>query len=1275
MQTFTILRETSLPAYTQKILGRRVFTKQYEITHNLPTVIDVQKEHDRVTELYEQLVMDQMQEANDDDYISVTIKHEMLHLGNISKPIYMGQVQKKNFDPSKLVQKLGLVSQSNSFLEDKLLTIEVATIRNMRWGGRYQKCGAPVLAQNLYEKKHSIYNMAPKDPNSCVYWAIVFGMEYHENRNITNTGFKDIKAWDVFRKNRRDRISKAAKNLCKKCQINYNEPCTLITLRKIQNIIKGNYQIIMFERPQRLDRQPYIPLFKGPPSKKIILLESISRSGYGHVNFFTSLNSYFETNAFCTSCFKRNEHRTHVCTEGNCKHCRTIPPCTAQEPVTCSQCNRQFNGQNCYDQHIINKLCGNRIKCKDCDDEYSTRYPHRCFTSYCFKCNEHYDSYPHNCYVKPIPITDLINQDDQLRVIITLDIETRQDTVDARGRHVHIPTLLCTRTHCQECFDDESLTKKIDVCKTCGHLDRAWTGKDCVFEFGEWLYKDIAKRIPKKGRIYVVAHNLSRFDGRFLLRDLYDKKYLNTELILNGNQIMKIDVGNIRFIDSFLLFQMPLSALPSAFGFEDQKGYFPYLFDTLENARQGDIDIPLPDSKYYNVGYMKENEVKKFYLWYNQQIKEGATFNLNRDRLLYCTGDVRILSCAFATFRRTFKKITCYDPIARKFTLASLALEFFKTILTPKTIGITPVGGYDSRKGSIPANAWLDLIQIKENILIEREQKVGPFWVDGYHRTTKTVFEFWGCYFHQCPLCFPEKSIDPKIERKRNYFRDKGFKLREIWEHTFKNCSLFGDIDYIKQRTNHYRAIKNVTSADLRSAFFGGRTGFTKLYHECQDGERIRYIDVLSLYPTVLYECNFPLGHPKIINEFSNHNIDEYFGFISCRVLPPTRLRIPVLPIRINNKLVFPLCFTCSKNQKKTKCTHPNHMRCINGMWTSIEIQEALKAGYTIDKLYEVYHYDKQSSELFKEYIRKWIKMKQENSGWPKYCMNNDEEKMKYLSSWFRLGVILDASQIRENPGMRTIAKLMLNTLWGKFGEAPNKPQTKICRSAEEILTIMEDKNIEVLGEFEVGQDCLQISYKQKDSKDANNIDKSVALAAFVTSHARLKLLKAMQKIEEKEEGRVLYYDTDSIMYVEKSGEDLYPTGNTLGEMTDEILAMTSDPSCYIKRAVFAAPKSYAFQVVNSAGEVVKTILKTRGITRHAKASAVLNYDSYQTVVHDFIHGNETTLDVPQCTLKSSKRQHIYTIENTKKMRVVADKRVPLPLSNDTLAYGDHDIP
>jgi len=41
--------------------------------------------------------------------------------------------------------------------------------------------------------------------------------------------------------------------------------------------------------------------------------------------------------------------------------------------------------------------------------------------------------------------------------------------------------------------------------------------------------------------------------------------------------------------------------------------------------------------------------------------------------------------------------------------------------------------------------------------------------------------------------------------------------------------------------------------------FYGGRTNATKLKVQ---NKKLRFIDVCSLYPTVQYFDNYPLGHP-----------------------------------------------------------------------------------------------------------------------------------------------------------------------------------------------------------------------------------------------------------------------------------------------------------------------------------------------------------------------------------------------------------------------------
>ena len=51
---------------------------------------------------------------------------------------------------------------------------------------------------------------------------------------------------------------------------------------------------------------------------------------------------------------------------------------------------------------------------------------------------------------------------------------------------------------------------------------------------------------------------------------------------------------------------------------------------------------------------------------------------------------------------------------------------------------------------------------------------------------------------------------------------------------------------------------------DARDAFFGGRTGNTVKMFDCKTEEKIKYVDVCSLYPYICKRGKFPVGHPKI---------------------------------------------------------------------------------------------------------------------------------------------------------------------------------------------------------------------------------------------------------------------------------------------------------------------------------------------------------------------------------------------------------------------------
>jgi len=55
-------------------------------------------------------------------------------------------------------------------------------------------------------------------------------------------------------------------------------------------------------------------------------------------------------------------------------------------------------------------------------------------------------------------------------------------------------------------------------------------------------------------------------------------------------------------------------------------------------------------------------------------------------------------------------------------------------------------------------------------------------------------------------------------------------------------------------------------------------------------------------------------------------------------------------------------------------------------------MEKALEKGYRIDQIYEVWHFEKSSIELWKEYVRKFLKIKLENS---KFTCSEEQYRQK----------------------------------------------------------------------------------------------------------------------------------------------------------------------------------------------------------------------------------------------------------------------------------------
>ena len=772
---------------------------------------------------------------------------------------------------------------------------------------------------------------------------------------------------------------------------------------------------------------------------------------------------------------------------------------------------------------------------------------------------------------------------------------------------------------------------------------------------------------------------MSGYDGHWVFKEMLALQLRSFKCILKGTKIMKMDIENVHIIDSFLYFQKPLADMPKMFDFEDEeKGFFPHYYNTPENQNTSNLPIRAIDKEYYGYQQFQVKRAEKFNEWYKIQCENDAIFNLKEDMKIYCKQDVNILLQSIMKFRKLFIERTNIDPITRAFTLPSIGLEFFKAkILQKDCIGITPIYPYTKRRNqSAKAYAWLEVKEKEFNEEIIREYRISKYFVDGVidkpffdeemNKTfDKIAFEFLGCRYHGCKLCGHqnEKRFN-EVPKRYDYMLRHNIKPIFIWEHEWNSeVQTSAYKKYFKQRHKfHLNLNNNNLYCKPREALHGGRVNNIMFSYKIKENEKILYYDIVSLYPYVMSRMPYPVGHP-IAYQQNFPNIKDIFGFVSCKVLPPKQLFFPVLPMTINNKLMFTLCYKCAKEENQNSCTCSEDNRCLTGVFCSNELQKALELGYEIKEIYEILDYPKQSTDLFTPYINSWYKIKAEASGYPKGIESED----KYIEDFERIeGIRLDKGNICPNPGLRSIAKLMLNSLWGKFAQKANQPKTKICKNYNEMYDIISDDQMEVLGDLMLN-DMLVMSYRFKNAEKASARNTSVAIACFVTSWARLKLYDEITKIHASNPGSVLYFDTDSVIFFHKNQYYKPNVNNFLGEMSDEIQDQYGIGS-YISEFYSTGPKVYGLKVIKSNGSF-ETYVKAKGLTQTINANEVMNFETIKKKALQTANHVETedTL-VPQQQFRRDKQHNITTRDYEKKFNVTSNKR--RKIDNRTLPYG-----
>jgi hypothetical protein len=322
---------------------------------------------------------------------------------------------------------------------------------------------------------------------------------------------------------------------------------------------------------------------------------------------------------------------------------------------------------------------------------------------------------------------------------------------------------------------------------------------------------------------------------------------------------------------------------------------------------------------------------------------------------------------------------------------------------------------------------------------------------------------------------------------------------------------------------------------DIKNAFYGGRTEVLKTY-----GEDLYLYDVNSLYPSVMLK-DIPIGN---LIKSSDTKLDNYFGFCYVTVEVPEHNNNPVLPFRGDFGNIYnPI-----------------------GSWTGWYSSEILKTARDFDKTKITVHYGykfKKGLNVFTKFVNYYFDLKRK------------AEQMK-------------------NDGLRMLAKLMLNSLYGRFGLKYILSTTKIVSSFEfkdlslkykvlDSFRFDEENDLEYIRYSKEPSDIikdLDINlYNKLISKDGGEEDfitRSIPISAMVTSYAS-SFMHPFLNIPDND---CYYTDTDSAVL--KHPLDSKYVGDGLGQF--KLVAK-------IKRAYFISPKLYCLVLEN--GEI---IIKSKGV-------------------------------------------------------------------------------
>lgn len=298
------------------------------------------------------------------------------------------------------------------------------------------------------------------------------------------------------------------------------------------------------------------------------------------------------------------------------------------------------------------------------------------------------------------------------------------------------------------------------------------------------------------------------------------------------------------------------------------------------------------------------------------------------------------------------------------------------------------------------------------------------------------------------------------MSRAMGYMYERGLTKMTIGSNALSNYK-----ETISKFTHYFPVLSTECDADIRRSYKGGFTYLNPVWKEKEAKAGI-VLDVNSMYPSVLRNETMPYGEPKRF--YGKYEYDPcyplYIQVISCRFKIKSGF-IPTIQIKNTMSFIANEYLESSKDELVTLTL------------TSIDLKMFFKHYNVEDITYNGGYKFKACKGLFDKYIDYWT-----------------SEKIK--------------AGKEGNKALYTIAKLHLNSLYGKFGLS-----TKTLRKHP------------YLGEDKI------VHYELGEVERRDGI--YIPIATFCTSYARKKIIETSMAIRKwslnkYEKDLYIYSDTDS---------------------------------------------------------------------------------------------------------------------------------------------------